>query len=90
MNPPYACLLCDAQLESLSLLAAHVYEVHGIDMAEVLSSEPVMEKKKKLPNLVKITDLKPRPDKDQGCKLMFLQNNIHSLAKLFFQSVLKF
>lgn len=67
---PQACLLCDAQLDSPSLLAKHVYETHGIDMAQVLSSEPVMEKKKKLPNLVKITDLKCRADRDnQGINL---------------------
>lgn len=66
---PQACLLCDAQLEGPSLLAAHVYETHGIDMAQILSSEPVMERKKKLPNLVKITDLKSRTDKENQGKI---------------------
>ncbi|KAK5638050.1 hypothetical protein RI129_012345 [Pyrocoelia pectoralis] len=55
---PQLCLLCDLQFSGPSMLAAHIYEMHGIDMAQVVSSEPVLERKKKLPNLVKITDLK--------------------------------
>lgn len=50
------------QFGEFSMLTAHVFEVHGIDMAQIVSSEPVMEKKKKIPNLVKITDLKHKGD----------------------------
>lgn len=52
------CLLCESQFASPALLAAHVFDTHGIDMAQILASEPVLEKKKKIPNLVKITDLR--------------------------------
>ncbi|KAB0790868.1 hypothetical protein PPYR_14955 [Photinus pyralis] len=62
---PQLCLLCDLQFSGASTLAAHIYEMHGIDMAQVVSSEPVLERKKKLPNLVKITDLK-KPEQDVG------------------------
>ncbi|KAK4878278.1 hypothetical protein RN001_010784 [Aquatica leii] len=61
---PQLCLLCDLQFSGPTTLAAHIYEMHGIDMAQVISSEPVMERKKKLPNLVKITDLKIKSEND--------------------------
>lgn len=57
---PQVCLLCDSKFEGASLLAAHVFQVHGIDMAKVM--EPIQDKKKKIPNLVKITDLKIKND----------------------------
>ncbi|XP_018334984.1 uncharacterized protein LOC112906799 [Agrilus planipennis] len=58
---PQVCLLCDMQFPGPSSLTTHVYETHGIDMAKVVASCPVVEeKKKKIPNLVKITDLKNR------------------------------
>lgn len=43
-------------------LAAHVFQMHGIDMTQVMSSEPVPEKKRKVPNLVKLTDLRPKEE----------------------------
>lgn len=56
------CLLCDVNFPNAAMLATHVSEFHGIDIAEVISSESgefMQEKrKKKLPNLVKISDLK--------------------------------
>ncbi|KAF5303329.1 hypothetical protein FQA39_LY10068 [Lamprigera yunnana] len=61
---PQLCLLCDLQFSGPTTLASHIYEMHGIDMAQVRSSEPVMERKKKIPNLVKITDLKPKTEND--------------------------
>lgn len=41
-----------------------MYETHGIDMAQVVpSTDPTStEKKKKIPNLLKITDLKFKND----------------------------
>ncbi|CAH0549444.1 unnamed protein product [Brassicogethes aeneus] len=75
LNLPQICLLCDNRFEGAAALAAHVFELHGIDMAEVVggatnggaggvatdSNERCCsdsEKKKKIPNLVKISDLK--------------------------------
>ncbi|XP_056636054.1 zinc finger protein 521-like [Diorhabda sublineata] len=59
---PQSCLLCDTHFSDSSALASHVFEFHGIDMSEVVSSgsgESLPEKgKKKLPKLVKISDLK--------------------------------
>lgn len=71
---PQICLLCNTHFTAPSDLAAHVFEHHGIDIAQLASSHPLPEqpplpeqtpppeKKKKLPNLVKITDLKPKPE----------------------------
>ncbi|KAI4455307.1 zinc finger protein [Holotrichia oblita] len=59
---PQLCLLCESQFPTPIQLAGHVFETHGIDMAQILASEPVLEKKKKIPNLVKITDLKNKGD----------------------------
>ncbi|KAG5865083.1 hypothetical protein JTB14_009788 [Gonioctena quinquepunctata] len=59
---PQSCLLCDTHFSGPAALASHVFEAHGIDMAEVVSSgsgESSPEKhRKKIPNLVKIADLK--------------------------------
>ncbi|KRT83998.1 zinc-finger associated domain containing protein [Oryctes borbonicus] len=59
---PQVCLLCESQFPTPAELASHVFETHGIDMAQILASEPVMEKKKKIPNLVKIADLKNKSE----------------------------
>lgn len=57
---PQVCLLCDKQFSGPSMLASHVFETHGIDMAHIvtLANDANIEKKKKLPNLVKISDLR--------------------------------
>ncbi|KAJ8954251.1 hypothetical protein NQ318_005847 [Aromia moschata] len=59
---PQSCLLCDTHFSGPAALATHVFETHGIDMTEVISSgsgESFAEKsKKKIPNLVKISDLR--------------------------------
>ncbi|XP_023023443.2 uncharacterized protein isoform X2 [Leptinotarsa decemlineata] len=59
---PQSCLLCDTHFSGPASLASHVFEAHGIDMAEVVSSgsgESLPERsRKKIPNLVKISDLK--------------------------------
>nr|XP_022905012.1 zinc finger protein 808-like isoform X2 [Onthophagus taurus] len=55
---PQICLLCEQQFENASLLATHVFDTHGIDMAQVIGGETTVERKKKLPDLVKIADLK--------------------------------
>lgn len=73
-NLPQACLLCDMQFGNSTTLATHVYEMHGIDMAQVVSSEPVMERKKKIPNLVKITDLKSK-NETQGISIICEERN---------------
>lgn len=56
------CVLCDTYFQNTTALATHVSECHGVDISEVVSSESgdsLREKpKKKLPNLVKISDLK--------------------------------
>ena len=65
---PQVCLLCDSKFEGASFLAAHVFQVHGIDMAKVM--EPIQDKKKKIPNLVKITDLKIKNDPGKGKDLL--------------------
>ncbi|GJQ75286.1 hypothetical protein Trydic_g23475 [Trypoxylus dichotomus] len=59
---PQICLLCESPFPTPAELAGHVFETHGIDMAQILASEPVMEKKKKIPNLVKIADLKGKSE----------------------------
>lgn len=70
LSLPQSCLLCDTHFSGPSALATHVFEVHGIDMAEVVSSgsgESFPEKsKKKLPNLVKISDLKKTDSLDDN------------------------
>lgn len=56
---PQVCLLCDEQFTGPSMLASHVFETHGIDMANVVAlANDANEKKKKLPNLLKISDLR--------------------------------
>lgn len=56
------CLLCDTYCQNAPTLATHISECHDVDIEEVFSSESgesLREKpKKKLPNLVKISDLK--------------------------------
>lgn len=59
---PQNCLLCETPCPDSAALATHIFETHGIDMTEVVSSSSVesyQEKgKKRIPNLVKISDLK--------------------------------
>jgi hypothetical protein len=57
---PQVCLLCDEHFTGPSMLAAHVFETHGIDMANIVAfaTDPNNDKKKKLPNLLKISDLR--------------------------------
>lgn len=74
---PQICLLCDTRFPNAAALASHVYEIHGIDMLQITqqqqptlqSIEPptVVEKKKKIPNLVKITDLKMKNEAIGRC-----------------------
>lgn len=54
------CLLCDEQFPGPSMLASHIFEAHGIDMAQIVAvaSDNNVDKKKKLPNLLKISDLR--------------------------------
>lgn len=72
---PQICLLCESSFSGAAALATHVYETHGIDMAEVVGQQPngvpecavqpqETEKKKKIPNLVKISDLKKEATDD--------------------------
>ncbi|CAG9830901.1 unnamed protein product [Diabrotica balteata] len=79
---PQSCLLCDTHFSGPSALAAHVFESHGIDMSEVVSSgsgESFPEKsKKKLPNLVKISDLK-KTDSLENNQYCDLQQDPHSM-----------
>lgn len=60
---PQICLLCDTRFPNPATLASHVYEIHGIDMMQLAQQNSDAnttnnDKKKKIPNLVKITDLK--------------------------------
>lgn len=61
---PQLCLLCgDEKFDGPSTLASHVFECHGIDMAQQfvalnMADSATLDKRKKLPNLVKISDLR--------------------------------
>nr|CAH7729703.1 unnamed protein product [Callosobruchus chinensis] len=59
---PQKCLLCDSLYNEPAALVAHIFEAHGFDMTGVSmfgSTEWIAERnKKKIPNLVKISDLK--------------------------------
>lgn len=65
---PQICLLCDTHFVGPAALATHVFEAHGIDMAQIISSitEAAVEKKKKIPKLVKISDLKKNEPLDDN------------------------
>nr|CAI5828211.1 unnamed protein product [Callosobruchus analis] len=56
------CLLCDSLYNEPAALVAHIFEAHGFDMTGVSmvgSTEWIGERnKRKIPNLVKISDLK--------------------------------
>lgn len=72
MSPlTHNCSQCDMYCQNASALATHFSECHGVDIVEVVSSESeesLREKtKKKLPNLVKISDLK-RTDINGKCE----------------------
>ncbi|XP_017774537.1 PREDICTED: zinc finger protein 26-like [Nicrophorus vespilloides] len=68
---PQICLLCDMQFDGPSLLAEHVFETHGIDMAQIVNNEPILEKKKKMiPNLVKIADLKAKRESEESMEIV--------------------
>ncbi|KAJ3652446.1 hypothetical protein Zmor_018408 [Zophobas morio] len=65
---PQVCLLCDDQFSGPSMLASHVFETHGIDMAHIaaLADDAANDKKKKLPNLLKISDLRKNDSLDDN------------------------
>ncbi|VEN40656.1 unnamed protein product [Callosobruchus maculatus] len=56
------CLLCDSHYNEPASFVAHIFEAHGFDMTGVSmfgNNEWIAEKnKKKIPNLLKISDLK--------------------------------
>lgn len=57
---PQICLLCEGRFGSYDEFVGHMMDIHGIDMQQILGSEVLDEKKKKLPDLLKITDMKPK------------------------------
>ncbi|CAH1118422.1 unnamed protein product [Phaedon cochleariae] len=72
---PQTCLLCDTQFASPAAVASHVFEAHGIDMVSEIvslgSGDSLPEKsKKKIPNLVKISDLKRNDSNDETLERM--------------------
>lgn len=78
-----SCLLCEQQFYGPVLLAAHMYETHGIDLAQVFASTQTQQPspKKKIPELVKISDVlqvrKQLPQENYGrsvkfCKAQFV------------------
>lgn len=72
-----SCLLCEQQFYGPVLLTSHMYETHGIDLAQVFAaSQPSSSTpKKKIPELVKISDVmgakKPLPQENYGNLFIF-------------------
>lgn len=61
-EPLQTCLLCEQQFFGPVPLTAHMYETHGIDLAQVFAAAQASQyekpsPKKKIPNLVKISDV---------------------------------
>ncbi|EFA05208.1 zinc finger protein 729 isoform X1 [Tribolium castaneum] len=81
---PQVCLLCDEQFTGPSMLASHVFETHGIDMAAVTGD--TNDKKKKLPNLLKISDLRKSDSIEEEEPPTLLPSFVCSLCPAMFTS----
>lgn len=72
-----SCLLCEQQFYGPVLLTAHMYETHGIDLAQVFAAAqpPQPSPKKKIPELVKISDVisarKQLPQENYGKSIKY-------------------
>ncbi|XP_045469140.1 zinc finger protein 729-like [Harmonia axyridis] len=61
---PQNCLLCDEKLCGPAELATHVFEIHNLDLNKTM--ENFSDKKKKIPNLLKISDIKRNSSSDDN------------------------
>lgn len=61
-DQPQCCLLCNAELANSLELAEHFMQTHRKDPAQTNVDSPLSERKRNIPRLVKISDLKPRCD----------------------------
>lgn len=80
---PQICLLCDEKLEGPAALATHIFETHDLDFNKMM--ENLSDKKKRIPNLLKISNIKRSSSsgnyipftKDFGAQILSV---IHSLS----------
>ncbi|XP_044763106.1 zinc finger protein 845-like [Coccinella septempunctata] len=61
---PQSCLLCDEKFSGPAALAAHIFEIHDLDLNKTV--ENLSDRKKKIPNLLKISDIKRNSSSDDN------------------------
>ncbi|KAL3270734.1 hypothetical protein HHI36_021259 [Cryptolaemus montrouzieri] len=89
MTFPQICLLCQGEFSGPAALAAHIFEVHDLDFNQILESS--CEKKKKIPNLLKISDIKRSNsfDENQQCDSKSPQTQLPPLGAQNHQTLLE-
>lgn len=65
----HVCLLCETQCQNAAALATHIFESHNLNVTQFADTDNLADKKKKMPSLLKISDLKQGDNLDKSIEI---------------------